>query len=232
MGTISGRTDVALSPERHGGEIFWDEVMPVDSIIRENYSMIMENESDPLESAIGERLRQLRMARNQTLDDLAGASGVSRAMISRIERGEASPTAQLLSRLCAALDLTLSAFFAFSQEAGDPLSRRGTQNGGGGPASSYQRRAGSAPNTASRVEVIDVEFPAGARIAYPPETAKAGMTQHVWLFSGRLRMTVAGTVYDLYPGDCLYMSITEGHVFENPGDAPAHYAVVLDRGRS
>ncbi len=73
--------------------------MPVDSIMRENYSMIMENESDPLESAIGERLRQLRMARNQTLYDLAGASGVSRAMISRIERGEASPTAQLLSRL-------------------------------------------------------------------------------------------------------------------------------------
>ena len=75
-------------------------------------------------------------------------------------------------------------------------------------------------------------FPAGARIAYPPETAKAGMTQHVWLFSGALRMTVAGTVHDLAPGDCLYMSITEGHVFENPGDTPAHYAVVLDRGRS
>ncbi len=34
------------------------------------------------------------------------------------------------------------------------------------------------------------------------------------------------------PGDCLYMSITEGHVFENPGDEPAHYAVVLDRGRN
>ena len=58
------------------------------------------------------------------------------------------------------------------------------------------------------------------------------MTQHVWLFSGTLRMTVGGTVHDLRPGDCLYMSITEGHVFENPGDTPARYAVVLDRGRS
>ena len=194
--------------------------------------MIMENEDDPLESAIGERLRQLRMARNQTLDDLAGASGVSRAMISRIERGEASPTAQLLSRLCSALDLTLSAFFAFSGEAGDPLSRRETQTVWRDPETGYQRRAVSAPNTASRVEVIEVEFPAGARIAYPPETAKAGMTQHVWLFSGHLRMTVAGTVHDLNPGDCLYMSITEGHVFENPGDVPAHYTVVLDRGKA
>lgn len=191
----------------------------------------MEIENDPLESAIGERVRLLRLARNQTLDDLASASGVSRAMISRIERGEASPTAQLLSRLCAALDLTLSAFFALSQEA-DPLSRHETQTVWRDPETGYQRRAVSAPNTASRVEVIAVEFPAGARIAYPPETAKAGMTQHVWLFSGSLKMTVAGVVHDLRPGDCLYMSITEGHVFENPGDAPAHYAVVLDRGRN
>ncbi|HEV7246524.1 MAG TPA: XRE family transcriptional regulator [Shinella sp.] len=192
----------------------------------------MENETDPLESAIGERLRLLRTARNQTLDDLATASGVSRAMISRIERGEASPTAQLLSRLCAALDLTLSAFFAFSQGDGDPLSRREKQTVWRDPETGYQRRAVSPPDTASRVEVIDVDFPAGARIAYPPETAKAGMTQHVWLFSGLLRMTIAGTVHDLEPGDCLYMSITEGHVFENPGTEPAHYAVVLDRGRN
>jgi transcriptional regulator with XRE-family HTH domain len=192
----------------------------------------MENEIDPLEGAIGDRLRLLRTARNQTLDDLATASGVSRAMISRIERGEASPTAQLLSRLCTALDLTLSAFFAFSQGDGDPLSRREKQTLWRDPETGYQRRAVSAPHTASRVEVIDVEFPPGARIAFPPETAKAGMTQHVWLFSGLLRMTIAGAVHDLAPGDCLYMSITEGHVFENPGTEPAHYAVVLDRGRN
>jgi len=193
--------------------------------------MIMENETEPLESAIGERVRMLRMARGQTLDDLASASGVSRAMISRIERGEASPTAQLLARLCTALDLTLSAFFAFSGESGDPLSRRDAQVLWRDPETGYQRRAVSPPKTASRVDVVEVDFPAGARIAYPPETAKAGMTQHVWLFSGLLRLTVASTVHDLRPGDCLYMSITEGHVFENPGDTPARYAVVLDRGR-
>jgi transcriptional regulator with XRE-family HTH domain len=192
----------------------------------------MENGNDPLESAIGERLRLLRGARAMTLDDLAGASGVSRAMISRIERGEASPTAQLLSRLCAALDLTLSAFFAFSEGTDDPVSRHEAQTVWRDPETGYQRRAVSPQGTPSRVEVIDVTFPAGARLAYPPETAKAGMTQHVWLFSGRLRMTIAGTVHDLQPGDCLYMSITEGHVFDNPGDAPAHYAVVLDRGRA
>jgi transcriptional regulator with XRE-family HTH domain len=183
-----------------------------------------------LETAIGDRLRVLRMARGQTLDDLAGVSGVSRAMISRIERGEASPTAQLLSRLCAALDLTLSAFFAFSAGAGEPLARRADQTVWRDPETGYQRRAVSAPGTPSRVEVVEVEFPPGARIAYPPETGKEGMTQHVWLFSGELEMTIGETLHRLKPGDCLYMRINDGHIFHNPGGTTAHYAVVLDRG--
>ncbi|NNH33603.1 helix-turn-helix transcriptional regulator, partial [Rhizobium sp. SEMIA 4085] len=51
-----------------------------------------------LETAIGIRIRKLRVEKGLTLDDLANASGVSRAMISRIERAEASPTASLLAR--------------------------------------------------------------------------------------------------------------------------------------
>ena len=59
-----------------------------------------------------ERLQALRHAQGLTLDELAARSGVSRAMISRVERAEASPTAALLARLCEALGLSLSAFFA------------------------------------------------------------------------------------------------------------------------
>lgn len=192
----------------------------------------MEATDTPIDTAIGERLRSLRCRRALTLDALAGSSGVSRAMISRIERGEASPTAQLLSRLCAALDVTLSAFFAPDGDTPHPLARRAEQPVWRDPETGYERRAVSPPGTPSRVEVIDVVFPPGERIAYPPETAKEGMTQHVWLFAGILEMTVAGITHRLEPGDCLFMSITEGHVFHNPGEAPAHYAVVLDRGRN
>ncbi|MGO7859964.1 helix-turn-helix domain-containing protein, partial [Rhizobium ruizarguesonis] len=65
-----------------------------------------------LEQAIGIRIRTLRPEKALTLDDLAAASGVSRALISRIERAEASPPASLLARIYAALGLSLSAFFA------------------------------------------------------------------------------------------------------------------------
>ena len=58
---------------------------------------------DQFEKHVAERLKRLRLERGLTLDQLADLSGVSRAMISRIERSEASPTAALLARLCSAL---------------------------------------------------------------------------------------------------------------------------------
>ncbi|MDE1997025.1 MAG: helix-turn-helix transcriptional regulator [Rhizobiaceae bacterium] len=183
-----------------------------------------------LEIAIGVRIRKLRMEKGLTLDDLANASAVSRAMISRIERGEASPTASLLSRLCAALGLSLSAFFAEEDRVVSPLSRRNDQLVWWDPETRYVRRSVSPPGTASVVDLVEVIFPAGARVSFPPNAASEGMTQHVWLFEGELEMTVGETSYRLEPGDCLFMGVGNGHSFHNPGDQPARYCVVLDRG--
>src|ERR1700752_2151544 len=162
---------------------------------------MMEQE---LEAAIGMRIRKLRMEKSLTLDDLANESGVSRAMISRIERGEASPTASLLARVCAALGLSLSAFFAEEGEV-SPLSRRLEQQVWRDPETGYVRRSVSPPGTASEVDIVEVEFPAGARVSFPPHAASHGMTQHVWVFEGEMEMTTGETVHHLFPGDCLFM---------------------------
>ncbi len=185
---------------------------------------------EELDIAICARVRQLRVARGLTLDELATLSNVSRAMISRIERAEASPTASLLARLCAALGLSLSAFFAEKDKAVSPLVRRDDQQVWRDPETGYIRRSISPPGTDSMVDLVKVVFPAGARVSFPPHAASHGMTQHIWLFEGKLEMTSRGTVYRLDPGDCLYMPVGEGHVFHNPSDKPARYCVVLDRG--
>jgi len=185
---------------------------------------------DELEAAIGARIRKLRLEKGLTLDDLATSSGVSRAMISRIERAEASPTAAILVRLCAALGLSLSTFFAGQDEDASPLARRHEQQVWRDPETGYLRRAVSAPGTGSAVDIVEVEFPPGARVSFPPHAASHDMTQHVWLFDGELEMTAGETVYRLRPGDCLFMPVGEGHSFHNPGNAPARYCVVLDRG--
>lgn len=185
---------------------------------------------DELEIAIGARIRTLRVAQSLTLDELAVASGVSRAMISRIERAEASPTASLLGRLCAALGLSLSAFFAEEGRVVSPLARRDDQQVWRDPETGYLRRSVSPPGTSSLIDLVEVVLPPRASVNFPPHAASHGMTQHVWLFAGELEMTTADAVHRLEPGDCLFMPVGDGHVFHNPSDRPARYCVVLNRG--
>ncbi|WP_142780036.1 helix-turn-helix domain-containing protein [Agrobacterium sp. T29] len=190
---------------------------------------MMENEDHILERSIGERIKTLRAENGLTLDRLASESGVSRAMISRIERGEASPTASLLARICAALGLSLSGFFAENEEAVSPLMKKRDQQLWKDSETGYVRRAISPPRVGSDVDIVEVEFPPGARVGFPPHAASRGMTQYVWLFEGVLEMTSGGDVHRLEPGDCLFMPVGEGHVFHNPTEKPARYAVVLDQ---
>jgi transcriptional regulator with XRE-family HTH domain len=190
---------------------------------------IMENEDQQFEGAVGAKLKALRSERAMTLDALATASNVSRAMISRIERGEASPTASLLARICSALGLSLSAFFAGEGETVSPLSRRHEQQVWRDPETGYIRRAISPSSAASAVDIVEVEMPAGGLVSFPPHLSSRGMTQHVWVFDGELDMTTGGIVHRLFPGDCLFMPVGDGHAFHNPTSKPARYCVVLDR---
>ncbi|SIQ61525.1 transcriptional regulator, XRE family with cupin sensor [Rhizobium sp. RU20A] len=190
----------------------------------------MENVEDPMDTAIGTRLKSLRSESGLTLDALAAQSGVSRAMISRIERGEASPTAQLLARLCSALGTTLSRFFAFQQDTtASPLRRRDAQPVWRDPQTGYLRRQVSTEAGGSAIDLVEVIFPPGARVSFDRQPADAGVTQHIWLIEGRLEMTADGTVHAMEPGDCLFMRLCEPHAFHNPHTMPARYIVVLNR---
>lgn len=208
------------------GKIYF---LRVDSIIGIGNSFIMENLD--FEADIGTRIRTLRQSGGMTIDVLAGLSGVSRAMISRIERGEASPTAQLLARLCSALGTTLSRFFAPDAVEAQPLRRFGQQHVWRDPETGYLRRAVSPDGVGSEVDIVEVDFPAGARVVFDPHRFDAGTTQHIWILDGTMTMTAGEDTYILETGDCLFMRLAEAHVFHNPHGAPARYAIILHRSR-
>ena len=163
-----------------------------------------------------------------TLDDLAGRSGVSRAMLSRIERGESSPTAQLLNRVCAGLGLTLSSLFASAAAPASPLRRRAEQIPWTDPGSGYRRRVVSPEGTGSQAELVEVDFPPGATVAFEGAHL-AGVDQHVWILEGTMEVTVDDDVHRLDTGDCLHMRLDQTIRFRNPGDHAARYVVVLSR---
>ena len=177
---------------------------------------------------IADRLRLEREARDWTLADVAERSGVSRAMISKIERCEASPTATVLVRLASAFDLTLGSLIARAEGASDRLVRSADQPLWRDPASGYVRRQ-VFERSDHPIEVVQVELPPRARVGMPA-SSYARIRQVVWVQSGSLVLEEGGARHELLPGDCLGFGPPSDTTFTNASDTTCAYVVVVTRG--
>lgn len=179
-----------------------------------------------LDRAIGARLQSLREAQGLSLGDLAIRSGVSKAMIARVEKAESSATASLLGRLCAGLGVTLSSLVAAGESPAQRVSRRAEQSLWQDPESGYIRRHVSPPGAVSGIEIIVVDLPAGVRVPYPRWGTKP-YTQQLFMLSGELRLRIGDDVHDLAEGDCVDFDVGSPVVFENRGEQTARYIVFI-----
>lgn len=181
-----------------------------------------------IDVVIARRVRELRKGRGYALDTLAELSGVSRSMISLIERSETSPTAAVLNKIADALDVTLASLF--SDEPGSaptPLSRVAEQHIWKDPASGYVRRHVSPSGYPSPIELVEVLFPAGETVTFENIVRSIMTHQQVWVLQGEMIVTVGDEISHLHAGDCLAMILGPRIIFRNPTKKPAKYAVAL-----
>ncbi len=200
------------------------------SMIVDTLSSMKEAPSD-LNQRIASRVRELRSAHGLSLDALARKSGVSRSMISLIERGESSPTAVVLERLAAGLGVMLASLFdagvAAGEAAGGPVARRADQLQWRDPASGYTRRNVSPAAASQPVQIVEVVFPAGARVAFETGAREVRVYQQVWMLEGSMDITVGEQRHRLREGDCLAMVLDRPTLFHNATRRVARYAVVI-----
>jgi transcriptional regulator with XRE-family HTH domain len=183
--------------------------------------------SADINQRIAERLRELRGSRGFSLDALAAKSGVSRSMISLIERGESSPTAVVLDKLAVALGVTLASLFNPSDVGApkEPVSRRDEQPEWQDPDSGYWRRSVSPTWVSQPMQLVDVRFPSRARVTF--EASDPRTCQQIWLLEGSIEVTQGSERHRLREGDCLAMQLDRPAVFHNPTAKAARYAVVI-----
>jgi transcriptional regulator with XRE-family HTH domain len=204
-------------------------------------------------TAFGERLRAERHGRGWPIERLASASGVSRAMISKIERGESSPTAVVLGKLSAALELSVSELLGPGETGAGHLAggqagagtglagdrAPGDQPARGGvvrraadtpewrdPDTGYLRRQVSTPRFPAAV--TEVTLPPGARVPYPA-AAYAFIAQLVWVLSGQLTLTDGPAVHTLAQDDTFELGEPRPREFRNDGTGDCRYLVVVTR---
>ncbi|KPF47671.1 DNA-binding protein [beta proteobacterium AAP121] len=184
----------------------------------------------PLDERIATRVRTLRAAAGLSLEALAQRSGVSRSMISLIERSESSATAVVLEKLATALGVTLASLFDAPIGRGTPpgpLARAAAQPPWQDPGSAYVRRNVSPAGWPAPFQIVDVHFPPRARVAYETAARTPPVHQQVWVIEGRIDITVGTAQHRLDAGDCLALQLDQPVAFHNPSRRPARYAVVL-----
>ena len=178
---------------------------------------------------IAARVRALRRQRGYSLDALAARSGVSRSAISLVERSAASPTAVVLERQATGLAVPVADLFDSPPPAAppDPVARRAAQARWRDPGSGYVRRTVSPPGWPTPIRLAEIEFPAGAVVAY--ETADRDVTIHqqVWVLAGTIEVTLGARTHRLGTGDCLAMRVDEPVAFRNTAARPARYLVAV-----
>ncbi|MBU8544366.1 MULTISPECIES: helix-turn-helix domain-containing protein [Roseomonadaceae] len=193
-------------------------------------------QDDPIATAdeatqqLATRLKTEREARGWSIAELAERSGVSRAMISKVERGEASPTAALLGRLSGPFGLTVSALLARAEAAapGGVVVRVAEQALWRDPGTGYLRRMVSPPG--ANPELVQVELPPGARVPYPAASYALLDGRCIWLLEGELLFHEGARTHRLAAGDCLALGLPADCAYENPSATqPCRYVVAVAR---
>ncbi|WP_027347274.1 helix-turn-helix domain-containing protein [Hamadaea tsunoensis] len=200
--------------------------------------------------AIGERLRALRRARHLTLEQLAAASGVSRSMLSDVERGGRTPTVLTLDRIATGLGTSIARLLQDQHQDGrrqdgqqqDGQQQDGRQQDGrhGQPVvlrhadqqvardpAGWERRILSPVLPGVEFEFMRTTIGGGVDAGeFAPHAA--GSREYVAVEAGTLRLTLDGEPVDLRAGDSAYFAGDRRHGFANPGAEDCVYYLAMD----
>ena len=171
----------------------------------------------------------MRREKRLTLEELAERSGVSRAMLSKVERGEKNPTLVVAAKLAEGLGVPLSRLLGV-EERREVVVRRDRRAVMRDPETGFERQLLS-PNFGGRgVEFVRNVVPEGSTSGeFPPH--RRGVEEYVAVEKGRLRAVLAGEGYLLEEGDSLYFEADVAHRFDNAGEGPcSYYLVIVSKG--
>jgi transcriptional regulator with XRE-family HTH domain len=170
--------------------------------------------------AIGAKIRALRLKKKIGLVDLGGHTGLSPALLSKIERGKLFPTLPTLLRIALVFGVGLEYFFAGAREK--PLvavTRKGQRvelpERPGAREGAYRFASLDYPATERRFNCYYAEF-------FPVAPEKLQSHDHagvefIYVIDGVLSVHVHGGEYTLKAGDAIYFDSTAPHAYRRSG---------------
>jgi len=203
-----------------------DESLQMERFSQSGETASGTSDLNPIDIRIAKRLAALRAERGWSLDTLAERTGISRPTLSRLERGELSPTAAMLGTLCAQYGWTLSRLMADAEGGPPSFVPAREQVTWKDPGSGYVRRIVSPPHPQLRGEMVEVTMPAGASVAYDASPVP-GLEHHLWMLEGAVEIEVEGSAFQVQRGDCLRYALSGPSRFKCIGKRGARYVIAF-----
>lgn len=176
-----------------------------------------------LGARVGATIRDFRRQRNMTLTKLAETVGVSKSLISQIERGTTNPSLTVLRGIARALDTPLFTLFV-EEDAQDGLVRRRERQRLRIPDSTVSREL-LVPDLHRRMVIVLARFEAGNDGAIAPASHRG--EEWVYVLSGALEISLNSRVIAISEGDSYYFDSAAPHTFRNRGDTPAEIIAAM-----
>jgi XRE family transcriptional regulator, regulator of sulfur utilization len=178
---------------------------------------------------VGEQIQRLRSERRMTLDDLSRAAGVSKSMLSEIERDKANPTIAVAWRLTNALGVSLDSLFA-QQKAPEAIAVSGPHEIPtlSGHDARYQLRVWGPIELAGKFEWYELTLQAGGALV--SNAHEPGTREHLTVLNGTIEIEAAGTTRKLKAADTARYVADEPHAIRNAGKTEAKALLVVIHG--
>ncbi|GAB2896274.1 XRE family transcriptional regulator [Paraburkholderia jirisanensis] len=178
---------------------------------------------------VGEQIQRLRAERKMTLDELSRAAGVSKSMLSEIERDKANPTIAVAWRLTHALGVSLDSLFA-QPKAPEAISVAGPHEIPtlSGHDAKYQLRVWGPIDLAGKFEWYELTLAAGGALV--SNAHEPGTREHLTVLQGTIDVEAAGTKKRLKAGDTARYVGDEPHAIHNAGRNDAKALLVVIHG--
>jgi transcriptional regulator with XRE-family HTH domain len=181
--------------------------------------------ADDLAPAVGANLRRMRVKRGLSLDRLAKASGVSRAMLCQIELSQSAPTINILWKIARALNVPFSALIG--EEAATRTKVLAADSAkvlksSDGAFSSRALFPFGEPRTVEFYELRLAPLSTEKADPHPP-----GTVENLIVTTGCLEMRVGEQRHLLATGDAILFEADVPHEYRNPGDTEAVMYLVM-----
>jgi transcriptional regulator with XRE-family HTH domain len=173
---------------------------------------------------IGKNIHRIRKERNLSLDKVAEITGVSKAMLGQIERGESNPTVTTLWKIANGFHVSFSSLI---EEEVPPVSVINVASIN--PLEEEEGEYRVYPlfpfDSSKRFEIFSIHLEPGC--THESEAHHKGVEEYVIVSQGELDIILNQISYNVEQGNAIHFVADQPHIYRNPTSFPAHYTILI-----